>query len=129
MLKFARAAIAAALASVMALPLPAEAVPMGSVPSYQASDRILEARCINCGPIWQRPSRRRWVVRRVRPSFGIGIGAGILGFGAGLMIGRSMINNNVWDVHVWRCSQRFRSYNPRTDMFLGFDGRWHVCRL
>lgn len=129
MIKLARAAVAAALASVMALPLPAEAIPIGSVPSYQGPARILEARCINCGPSWQWPNRRRWVARRVRPSFGIGIGAGILGFGIGLMIGRSMTNSNVWVVHVRRCSQRFHSYDSSTDMFLGFDGRWHVCRL
>jgi hypothetical protein len=31
--------------------------------------------------------------------------------------------------HVARCEARYRSYNWRTDMFLGFDGDYHRCRL
>jgi hypothetical protein len=30
--------------------------------------------------------------------------------------------------HVRWCLHRYRSYNPRTDMFLGYDGRYHRCR-
>jgi len=30
--------------------------------------------------------------------------------------------------HVRRCLNHYRSYNPRTDMFLGYDGRHHRCR-
>jgi hypothetical protein len=30
--------------------------------------------------------------------------------------------------HVRWCLNRYRSYNPRTDMFLGYDGRYHRCR-
>ncbi len=30
--------------------------------------------------------------------------------------------------HVNWCLNRYRSYNPATDMFLGFDGRYHRCR-
>jgi type IV secretory pathway TrbD component len=30
--------------------------------------------------------------------------------------------------HVQWCLHRYRSYNPRTDMFLGYDGRYHRCR-
>jgi BA14K-like protein len=25
------------------------------------------------------------------------------------------------------CEQRFRSYNPRTGMYVGYDGRYHPC--
>jgi BA14K-like protein len=25
------------------------------------------------------------------------------------------------------CSQRFRSYNPETGLYFGFDGRYHPC--
>jgi hypothetical protein len=31
--------------------------------------------------------------------------------------------------HVARCERRYRSYDRDTDMFLGFDGDWHRCRL
>ncbi|WP_321505824.1 BA14K family protein [Breoghania sp.] len=30
--------------------------------------------------------------------------------------------------HVNWCLRRYRSYNPRTDSYLGYDGRYHRCR-
>jgi hypothetical protein len=30
--------------------------------------------------------------------------------------------------HISWCLNRYRSYNPATDMFFGFDGRYHRCR-
>jgi hypothetical protein len=33
-----------------------------------------------------------------------------------------------WEKHVRWCLDRYRSYNPNTDMFLGYDGRYHRCR-
>jgi hypothetical protein len=30
--------------------------------------------------------------------------------------------------HVSYCLNRYRSYNPRTDMFRGYDGYLHHCR-
>lgn len=30
--------------------------------------------------------------------------------------------------HVQWCRDRYRSYNPRTDTFMGYDGRRHRCR-
>ncbi|MDJ0930306.1 MAG: BA14K family protein [Breoghania sp.] len=30
--------------------------------------------------------------------------------------------------HVDWCLRRYRSYNPRTNRFLGYDGRYHRCR-
>jgi hypothetical protein len=33
------------------------------------------------------------------------------------------------DDHVARCEARYRSYDPDTDMFLGYDGDYHYCRL
>jgi hypothetical protein len=33
------------------------------------------------------------------------------------------------DDHVARCEAHYRSYNPETDMFLGYDGEYHYCRL
>lgn len=31
--------------------------------------------------------------------------------------------------HIQRCKARFRSYDPRTDTYMGFDHRRHYCRL
>jgi hypothetical protein len=32
-----------------------------------------------------------------------------------------------YGAHERWCLNRYRSYNPRTDMFLGYDGRYHYC--
>ncbi len=31
------------------------------------------------------------------------------------------------NAHVRWCRNRYRSYNPRTDQFLGYDGYYHYC--
>lgn len=33
------------------------------------------------------------------------------------------------DDHINACHARYRSYDEDTDMWLGRDGQWHVCRL
>lgn len=33
-----------------------------------------------------------------------------------------------WDNHVRWCLERYRSYNPRTNRYVGYDGYFHVCR-
>lgn len=35
---------------------------------------------------------------------------------------------NYGRAHVRWCLDRYRSYNPRTDRFLGYDGHYHRCR-
>lgn len=121
----ARAAVAAVLASVMAIPMPAAAAPFGPL-IYQGPVRMLEARCINCGPRWSHRHGHRIVRRLHSPFFWA---PGILGFGAGLFIGRTLTNSGLVSIHVQRCSTRFRSFDLERDAFLGFDGRWHRCRL
>ena len=34
-----------------------------------------------------------------------------------------------WDLHVQRCYDRYRTYNHRTDTYIGYDGYEHYCRL
>jgi hypothetical protein len=31
--------------------------------------------------------------------------------------------------HDSACSARYRSYDPSTGQFMGYDGHWHDCRL
>jgi hypothetical protein len=31
--------------------------------------------------------------------------------------------------HVLRCEATYQSYDPSTDMYLGYDGNWHRCLL
>ena len=72
---------------------------------------------------------------------------GILGLGAGLILGGALANSanaapppppppvtyygspRAWTPQ-WRayCTSRYRSFNPRTGYFLGYDGDYHFCR-
>jgi hypothetical protein len=47
----------------------------------------------------------------------------ILGLAAGAILGNAAANNNT----VAYCSQRFRSYDPRSGTYLGYDGYRHPC--
>lgn len=68
-----------------------------------------------------------------------GIAAGLFGFTFGAMLGTALANGNnggdrvigrVGDYdHVEACYARYRSYDERTDTFLGYDGMRHRCNL
>jgi hypothetical protein len=61
---------------------------------------------------------------------GAAIGAGILGFAAGAAIAGAAANNSAgWRAHVADCSDAYRSYDPRSDTYLGYDGLRHRCAL
>jgi hypothetical protein len=34
-----------------------------------------------------------------------------------------------WGLHVERCYAHYKTYDHRTDTFVGFDGQLHLCRL
>jgi hypothetical protein len=40
-----------------------------------------------------------------------------------------VISANTVSDHRDACSARYRSYNADRDMYRGFDGSWHLCRL
>lgn len=138
MRKLASAAIATVLAGVMALPAaPASAQSLNI--QFGQQDRFVGSYCDRhpnwrgCDDWrrnhhrWDRDDYRRWYGWN-RPSLG-SIGAGIFGFAVGAAIANSINNDRGYDSHVARCEARFRSYNPETDMYLGFDGDYHRCRL
>jgi hypothetical protein len=62
---------------------------------------------------------------------GPAIGAGILGFAAGAALANSARANSyaIGDGHVAACEDAYRSYDPRTDTYLGYDGMRHYCEL
>jgi hypothetical protein len=37
--------------------------------------------------------------------------------------------SSAWERHVERCYARYRSYDHRTDTFVGYDGGEHYCQL
>jgi hypothetical protein len=47
----------------------------------------------------------------------------IFGLAAGAILGNAAANNNA----VAYCSQRFRSYDPGSGTYLGYDGYRHPC--
>ena len=51
----------------------------------------------------------------------LGFGPFSFGFGTPYYSGN-------WDAHVQWCLNRYRSYDPRSDSFLGYDGLRHRCR-
>jgi len=145
--KIASAAIALGLAGVMAIPAPAMAQ-SGSVRfSFGDQDRFVSDRCERNSRLrgcddwrrnrdrWDRDDYQRWY-RWNQPSFG-SVGAGIFGFIAGAAIANGINNSNnngwsgngSWSSHVARCEARYRSYDERSDSFLGYDGDRHRCNL
>jgi len=51
----------------------------------------------------------------------------VAGAAAGAITGS--INGAVDGSHVARCEARYRSYDPGSDTYMGYDGERHYCRL
>jgi hypothetical protein len=141
MKKLASAILASGLAGIMMIPAPASAASVKVNMGQQ--QRYVSERCIE-HPNWRgcddwRRNHNRWSSNDYRnwyrwnqPNLG-NVAAGIFGFAVGAAIVGSM-NRNVdrysgFDSHVAACEARYRSYNAETDMFLGYDGRYHRCNL
>ena len=68
-----------------------------------------------------------------------GIAAGLFGLGFGAILGSIIANGNNngrgapiysgGSSHVDACYARYRSYDERSDTFMGYDGVRHRCRL
>jgi hypothetical protein len=68
------------------------------------------------------------------------IASGLFGFGFGAILGGILANGNngrgvpiysggSYSSHVDACYARYRSYDERSDSFMGYDGVRHRCRL
>lgn len=69
------------------------------------------------------------------------IASGLFGFGFGAILGSAIANSNnnndrvvgrVYDggsSHVQACYARYRSYDARSDTYMGYDGYRHRCNL
>lgn len=67
---------------------------------------------------------------------GVGVGAGIAGLAAGALIGGAIASQAAPDYGYQQggaddgsnyCAQRYRSYDPGSGTYLGFDGVRHAC--
>lgn len=136
--KLASAAVATVLAGIMAIPAPASAASVNFGMGQQ--QRFVSERCLD-HPNWRgcddwRRNHNRWGSNDYRqwyrwnqPNVG-SVAAGIFGFAVGAAIVGSMNrNDDDFDDHVAACEAQYRSYDDETDMFLGYDGRYHRCNL
>lgn len=62
---------------------------------------------------------------------GLGLGLGVGGFllGSALAQPRVVVVDEYGGGHVQRCLARYRSYDPRTDTYIGKGGQIRYCRL
>jgi hypothetical protein len=128
--------LAAAVASVALL---ASAIPQtASAQRFHERDLFIENQCDSrwdddCRDwrdnrhSWDRDQYDSWYYRHHRRSGPEDAAAAIFGFAAGALSG--VIQGGPMTSHVAACDARYRSYNPETDMFRGYDGDWHYCRL
>jgi len=128
--------LAVAVASIALL---VSAIPQtASAQRFHERDRFIENQCDsrwdndcrdwrNNRHSWERDRYDRWYHRHHRRSGPEDAAAAIFGFAAGALSG--VIQGGGMNSHVAACNARYRSYNPQTDMFRGYDGDWHYCRL
>ncbi len=57
---------------------------------------------------------------------GVGLGLGALGV-AGLASGMNAVAADPAEEEIAYCADRFRSYDPSTGSYLGYDGDEHAC--
>ena len=64
---------------------------------------------------------------------GIGIAAGVGGFVLGSLLSQQphtvYVDDEGGSWHVRRCANRYASYDPYSDTYVGYDGYRHYCRL
>jgi hypothetical protein len=139
MKKFISIVSAAAVLSLSSLAgiTPVSAAPWN--PNYQQQDRYIGDFCDrnpSAGQCYEwRSNHSNWGYgqyqgfyrnHRNDNGFGGNLAASLFGFAAGAaMNGSPGYTSN----HVRACENRYRSYNVRTDTFLGYDGFRHACRL
>lgn len=81
------------------------------------------------GRYWDRSHYRDWYTsHRHMRGFDPGV-AGIFGFVAGAMAGAAASSARNSNSHVAACEARYRSYDVRSDTYLGYDGVRHRCNL
>ena len=133
---------AVSTAAVFALSALAGVAPVTAAPwhaNYQQQDRYIGSFCDtypNASQCYDwRSNHSRWSdsqyqnfyrIHRSNTVFSSHFMAGLFGFAFGVTMNSMPASMSA---HVRACESRYRSYNVRTDSFLGFDGQYHLCRL
>jgi len=132
--------LTAAVASVALL---ASVIPQtASAQRFHERDRFIENECDgrwdndcrdwrNNRHSWDRDRYDRWYNRHHRRSGPEDAAAAIFGFAAGAAAGAlsGAFHGGVMTSHVAACDARYRSYDPGSDTYMGYDGHRHYCRL
>jgi len=99
---------------------------------YRSRDpRVVERRVYRGGPRYV--ERRYYDDRRYyRRDRGNAAAAGAIGLATGAIIGGAIAQSQAQAAPVYGgnhayCSQRFKSYDPRSSTYLGYDGLRHPC--
>ena len=88
--------------------------------SHVSQDLVTEAQWRR-GRNWR--GRRHWRHRRHGRHWGPAVGFGLGALFGGALAAQARANNDA----VAYCMQRFRSYDPASGTYLGYDGRRHPC--
>lgn len=116
---------------------PAEAFPVAKAPTAGYGTPQFQAEQVQYRRHHRgyRYGHRGW--RHGHRGYGAGVGAGIAGLAAGAIIGGAIANSQQPAYYgvapstdanaVAYCSQRFRSYDPASGTYLGYDGERHPC--
>lgn len=123
MTKLKIAAVAAVIGGGLAMSLPvAQAAPI----SGNAFTKTQAAQATTATEVRYRHRhyRRHYYRRHHRDNdAGAFVAGSIFGLATGAIIGSAAANSNA----VGYCSQRFRSYDPASGTYLGYDGYRHPC--
>lgn len=110
---------------------PAAAAPLmmnpGNSQSAISNVETVQYRRGHRGPGWRHHGRHHYRHGYHRGYHGNGA-AVIGGLAAGAIIGGAIANSRAQasDAHAY-CSQRFKSYDPASGTYLGYDGNRHAC--
>ncbi len=124
--KTVSAVMLAGVTSVAALQ-PVAAAPMmmnpGNTQSAISNVENVQYRRGHHGPGWRHHGGHHH-----RHGYNRGYGAVIGGLAAGAIIGGAIANSQAQASDaVGYCSQRFKSYDPASGTYLGYDGNRHAC--
>jgi hypothetical protein len=98
---------------------------------YRGGPRVVERRVYRGGPRYV--ERRYYPNRRYyRRDYGSAAAAGAIGLATGAIIGGAIAQSQAQAAPVYGnnaayCAQRFKSYDPASGTYLGYDGMRHPC--
>ncbi len=109
---------------LLAASVPATAAPLGGATSNLASQAQTNDNSLVVQVQRRRGPGGRGGSRRGHRDDGAGVAAGVLG---GLLLGAIIANQAQQQNAVEYCMRRYRSYDPRSGTYLGYDGYRHRC--